>query len=224
MLLRVSSLLNQEHLHTIQEILAGAKFVDGKLTAGVAARKVKNNEEMEKNAAQLDTLNGLVMDNLVRHPVYRSGALPLRIAVPYYARYAQGMAYGDHVDDPIMGTDGNLYRADIAITIFLNDPDAYDGGELVIRTAFSSNEVKLPAGDAIMYPASSVHHVNEVRRGERLVAVTWVQSLVRDPAKREILYELNLAREKLLKISPEVEETTRVNSAYINLVRMWGEI
>ena len=224
MLLRIPALLNRDQLIAIREELAKAKFVEGKVSAGGAARRVKNNEELERHAAQLDTLNTIVMENLVRHPVYRNGALPLRVAVPYYARYAAGMAYGDHVDDPIMGADGKLYRSDIAITIFLNDPEDYDGGELVVNTPFGGNEVKLPAGDAIMYPASSVHHVNEIRRGLRLVAVTWVQSLVRDPAKREILYDLNLAREKLLKVSPEVEETTRVNSAYINLVRMWGDI
>ena len=100
----------------------------------------------------------------------------------------------------------------------------YDGGELVIRTAFGENKVKLAAGDAVMYPSSSLHHVNEVTRGERLVAVTWVQSLVRDPAQRELLYTLNQAREKLLKTAPQAEETAQVDTAYMNLVRMWGDI
>ncbi|MDA8363186.1 MAG: Fe2+-dependent dioxygenase, partial [Gammaproteobacteria bacterium] len=129
-----------------------------------------------------------------------------------------------HVDDPVMGGDGALYRSDIAITLFLNDPQQYDGGELEIRTAFGSQSVKLPAGDAVMYPASSLHRVTPVTRGERLVAVTWAQSLVRDPAKRELLYELNQAREALLAAAPDAPETTRVNTAYVNLVRMWGEI
>ena len=135
----------------------------------MAARRVKNNEELDKGAQQMGILNNLVMSSLVQHPVYRAGALPLRVAAPYYARYTPGMSYGDHLDDPIMGADGALYRSDIAITIFLNDPDRYDGGELVIRTAFGENKVKLAAGDAVMYPSSSLHHVNEVTRGERLV-------------------------------------------------------
>jgi PKHD-type hydroxylase len=123
-----------------------------------------------------------------------------------------------------MGMEGMLYRTDVAITIFLNDPENYDGGELTVRTAFGENRVKLPAGDGVMYPASSLHHVAEVTRGERLVAVTWVQSLVRDPTQRELLYELNLAREKLLKTAPAADETAKVNTAYVNLVRMWSDI
>ena len=224
MLLRIPSVLTPDQLNGIRKILADADFSDGKLSAGAAAVRVKNNEELDKDAKELEQLNNLVMGSLVQHPVYRSGALPLRVAAPYYARYTSGMAYGDHVDDPVMGAEGMLYRSDIAITIFLNGPEDYDGGELVIRTAFGSNEAKFPAGDAVMYPASSLHHVNPVTRGERLVAVTWVQSLVRDPARRELLHELNLVREKLMKDAPDSEETTRVNKAYVNLVRMWGDL
>jgi PKHD-type hydroxylase len=224
MLLRIPSVLTTAQLDTVRLLLADARFVDGKLSAGMAARRVKHNEELDKNAKQLEILNNLVMSSLVQHPVYRAGALPLRVAAPYYARYTPGMSYGDHLDDPIMGADGALYRSDVAITIFLNEPDRYDGGELVIRTAFGENKVKLAAGDAVMYPSSSLHRVNEVTRGERLVAVTWLQSLVRDPAQRELLYTLNQAREKLLKTAPEAEETAQVNTAYMNLVRLWGDI
>ncbi len=224
MLLRIPSVLTPDQLNGVRKILGNANFADGKLSAGAAAVRVKNNEELDKDAKELEQLNNLVMGSLVQHPVYRSGALPLRVAAPYYARYTPGMAYGDHVDDPVMGAEGMLYRSDIAITIFLSGPEDYDGGELVIRTTFGSHEIKYAAGDAVMYPASSLHHVNPVTRGERLVAVTWVQSLVRDPARRELLHELNLVREKLLKDAPEAEETARVNKAYVNLVRMWGEI
>jgi len=224
MLLRIPSVLTSDQLDTVRLLLADARFVDGKLSAGMAARRVKHNEELDKDAKQMDILNNLVMTSLVQHPVYRAGALPLRVAAPYYARYTPGMSYGDHLDDPIMGADGALYRSDVAITIFLNEPERYDGGELVIRTAFGENKVKLAAGDAVMYPSSSLHRVNEVTRGERLVAVTWLQSLVRDPAKRELLYTLNQAREKLLKTAPEAEETAQVNTAYMNLVRLWGDI
>ena len=224
MMLHLPAVLDPNQLDTVRQLLAEAKFVDGKLSAGAAAQRVKHNEELDKGAKQMDILNNIVMNSLVQHPVYRAGALPLRVAAPFYARYTSGMAYGDHLDDPIMGTDGVLYRSDIAITIFLNGPDRYDGGELVIRTAFGENKVKHAAGDAVMYPSSSLHHVNRITRGERLVAVTWVQSLVRDPARRELLYELHRAREKLLKISPEAEETAQVNTAYMNLIRMWGDI
>ena len=224
MMLRIPSVLDPSQLDTVRKLLVNASFVDGKLSAGEAARRVKQNQELDKRAQQVDLLNNIVMRNLVQHPVYRGGALPLHVAAPLYARYTPGMTYGDHLDDPIMGTDGMLYRSDIAITVFLNEPEKYDGGELVIRTAFGENRVKLPAGDAVMYPSSSLHRVDPVTRGERLVAVTWVQSLVRDPARRELLFELHQAREKLLKISPEAEETAQVNTAYMNLIRMWGDI
>ncbi len=224
MLLQIPGVLSAAQLGTVRKLLAGASFVDGRLSAGAAAQSVKNNEELDKNAVQLEHLNNIVMGSLVQHPVYRSGALPLRVASPYYARYTPGRSYGDHVDDPIMGSEGDLYRSDISITVFLNPPENYAGGELVIHTAFGSNEVKLAAGDAVMYPSSSLHQVREVTKGERLVAVTWLQSLVRDPARRELLYQLNQARETLLQKSPGAPEAAQVNTAYVNLIRMWGDI
>ncbi len=224
MMLRIPSVLAPPELAMVTSVLAAARFVDGRLSAGSAARRVKNNEEADRSAREISQLDNLVMGKLVQHPVYRNGALPLKVAAPFYARYLPGRTYGDHVDDPVMGGDGALYRSDIAITLFLNDPQQYDGGELEIRTTFGSQSIKLPAGDAVMYPASSLHRVTPVTRGERLVAVTWAQSLVRDPAKRELLYELNQAREALLAAAPDAPETTRVNTAYVNLVRMWGEI
>lgn len=206
-------------------MLANTPFVDGKLSAGQVARRVKNNLEADRRAAHdIEQLNNLVMGKLVQHPVYRSGALPLRVAAPYYARYTPGMHYGDHVDDPIMGADGVLYRSDVSITVFLNEPIAYDGGELVVNTPFGEQLVKLPAGDAVMYPSSSLHRVAPVARGERLVAVTWLQSLVRDPARREMLHELNSVRERMLASAPESEDAKLINKTYVNLVRMWGDI
>lgn len=224
MLLHLKGILTPDQLQGVRAMLARVRFVDGKASAGAAAARVKNNQEADREAREIEPIDNLVMGGLVRHPVYRAGALPLKVAAPFYARYVPGMRYGDHVDDPIMGGAAGLYRTDIAITIFLNDPVDYDGGELVIHAAFGENNVKLPAGDAVMYPASSRHRVAEVMRGERLVAVTWVQSLVRDPARRELLYGLNQAREKLLADAPQAEETAQVNAAYVNLMRMWSEL
>jgi PKHD-type hydroxylase len=223
MLLRIPSVLSAHHIEAVRRLLHRAHFVDGRLSAGSAAGRVKLNQELDQSAPELDTLNSIVMGSLVRHSIYLSGALPQRVAVPYYARYTAGMAYGDHVDDPVMGP-GPRYRSDIAITVFLSDREDYDGGELVVRTPFGEQEIKLPAGDAVMYPASSRHRVAEVTRGERLVALTWVQSLVRDPVRRELLYELGLARDRLMEVSPDAEETARVCHAYANLIRMWAEV
>jgi PKHD-type hydroxylase len=223
MLTRLINVLDPDRLGDARKLVTDGRFVNGALSAGMAAQRVKNNQELTGDERSMRQLNKLVMGSLVRHPVYRSAALPLKVAAPYYARYSAGMSYGNHVDDPIMG-EGDLYRSDISVTIFLSGPDDYDGGELVIQTPFGEQFVKLPAGDAVIYPSSSVHRVAEVTRGERVVAVSWIQSMVRDPDKRALLHELNQAREKLLHDNPQAEETSRVNHAYINLVRMWSEI
>ena len=223
MLTHVKGVLNAPQVAAARKLLAAGTFTDGRESAGMAAKRVKLNEELALDDARQTELNNLVMGCLVKHPVYRSAAMPLKVATPYYARYTSGMAYGDHVDDPVMG-EGQLYRSDVSVTIFLNDPAEYDGGELVITTDFGDQQVKLAAGDAVLYPSSSIHHVNEVTRGERLVAVSWIQSMVRSAEQRALLHELNQAREALLREQPDSDETRRVNQSYINLVRMWSEV
>lgn len=226
MLLHIPNVLNKNELNMVHAMLQKANFVDGKLSAGMAAKRVKNNQEVSRDDAQLlQQLNNIVMGRLVQNPTYQSAALPLRVATPFYARYSKGMTYGDHVDDPVMGPGpGQQYRSDLSITVFLNPPEDYQGGELVIRSEFGDRSVKYPAGDAVMYPSSSIHHVAEVTKGERVVAVTWLQSMIREPQKRELLFELNQAREALLKSAPEATETKRVDRSYVNLVRMWAEL
>ena len=224
MLTHIKGILDQNQLAAAHKLIAAGKYSDGSSSAGMAARRVKHNEELTLTQAHMSDLNNLVMNSLVNHPVYRSAALPLRIAAPYYAHYTKGMSYGEHVDDPIMGQGSELYRSDISITIFLNSPADYDGGELVIQMSFGEQQVKLPAGDAILYPSSSTHRVAEVSRGERLVAVSWVQSLVQEPEKRALLHDMNQARETLLRDKPNAEETRQVNQSYVNLVRMWSDI
>jgi PKHD-type hydroxylase len=224
MLLTLSGLLNSAQLDKIQEVLKGAKFVDGKLTAGFAAARVKNNLEMQQDPERMKLLIRIIMSSLGHHEEFRFGALPHRVADPIFARYEPGMTYGDHVDDPIMGTAGPRFRTDVSMTIFLSSPETYDGGELVVRTSFGEKRIKLAAGDAVIYPSSSLHRVAPVTRGERLVALTWIQSYVRDSARRELLYELNLAREKLLKESPGADTTGYVGRSYANLLRMWAEL
>lgn len=223
MLLEIPNVLSANELATVRAVLDKAVFIDGKLSAGLAAQRVKNNEEVDVHSQEVSQLNNLVMGKLVQHPDYRAAALPMKLAAPYYARYTQGMSYGDHVDDPIMQAD-TPYRSDISITVFLSDSVDYEGGELVITTQYGEHTVKLPAGHAVMYPSSSVHHVNEVTQGSRLVAVTWLQSLVREPAKRELLYDMYRVKEQLLKDAPDDENTKRLDRSYVNLIRMWGDI
>jgi len=223
MLLEIPQVLTDDQIKLVQSMLRNASFVDGRLSAGMAAKQVKHNEELNMPAAELNQLNDVVMGSLVQHPMYRQGALPMKLAAPFYARYQAGMSYGDHVDDPIMHVDRPC-RTDVSITIFLNEPADYEGGELVVRSNFGELSVKLAAGAAVMYPSSSVHHINEVTSGTRLVAVTWLQSLIRDPAQRELLYELNQVREQMLADDPQSEQAKKIDRSYVNLIRMWGEV
>jgi PKHD-type hydroxylase len=224
MLLTIPDLLNQAQLDKIRQVLGRGRFVDGRRSAGFAAASVKNNLEMVADAEQMKLLARIIMASLGHNETFRFGALPHRVADPIIARYEPGMTYGDHVDDPIMGTTGPRFRTDVSMTVFLNPPGDYQGGELVVRTSFGTKEVKLAAGHAVLYPSSSLHQVAPVTRGERLVALTWVQSYVRDAARRELLYELNLAREELLRNAPSQKETAYVDKAYANLLRMWAEV
>ena len=223
MMVKIPSVLNESQLSKIRLMLENAHFVDGKLSAGMAAKRVKNNEEVDVHSNEIEALNDIVMNSLVSHPLFKAAVIPLRVAAPYYARYQIGQYYGDHVDDPVMFA-GAPYRSDVSTTVFLSDPADYDGGELVVRTTFGDAEVKLPAGHAVVYPSASIHHVNEVTKGERIVAVSWAQSMVRSPSKREILLDLYNAREKMLVEMIGKEETDQVDRSYVNLVRMWSEL
>jgi PKHD-type hydroxylase len=226
MLVHIKHVLSDSDLSKVQELLQTAKFRDGKLSAGKVARQVKNNLEVEDEKL-ISALNNIVMNNVVRHPDYQMAALPYKIASPFYARYTAGMEYGEHIDDPIMGPSMNpadRYRSDLAMTIFLNSPEQYDGGDLVIHTPFGKQHIKSDAGDAVLYPATTRHQVMEVTNGERLVAVTWIQSLVRENEHRYLLYQLGKTREKFLRKDPDSEDTKRIDHTYVNLVRMWSEV
>ena len=227
MLVTLPEILDEDRLGLVRGILDGGRFADGRASAGEQARRDKHNEELVPDDEQAAQLNRVVMGSLVRHPVYLNAGLPHRVAVPYYSRYREGMRYGPHVDDPVMGSGPDprtRYRCDLAITVFLSRREEYEGGELVVHTEFGPRNVKLPAGDGVMYPASSLHEVCQVTRGERLAAVTWVQSMVPDAGRRELLYQLWLAREDLRRQAPEADSTRRVDRSYLNLVRMWSRV
>jgi len=223
MLLTINSLIDPQQLQVIQQALQQAPFVDGRTSAGKTAKKVKNNQEVDQNSEMGKQLAQVILGNLSHNEIFKNAVLPHRVATPFIAKYGVGMTYGFHIDDPVMGSE-QRFRCDVACTVFLNNPEDYDGGELTIRTSFGKQQIKLAAGDAVVYPASSLHQVAAVTRGERMVAVTWVQSLIRDPAQRELLYELGMARETLMLEKPEADETAQVDHSYTNLVRMWSEV
>ena len=224
MLLHIPDVLSAAKLANIAETLKNCQFVDGKISAGLVAEKVKNNQEMAQGSKQAEYLDHLLMGSLAENPVFRSGALPFRVAQPVFAQYGPGMRYGDHVDDPIMGSGAVKFRTDVSITVFLNQPEEYEGGEFVINTTFGEQKIKSPAGHAVMYPSTSVHRVEEVTQGQRSVAVVWLQSMVRDASQRELLFELDQARNVLLQQNPDSAEAKRVDRAYVNLLRMWSEV
>jgi len=226
MVVTIPDLLNSTQLEALCSVLRQGNFIDGKLSAGDDARHLKTNLELDPDPERYSALNNVVMSALVQHPQYLQTALPARIAAPIYARYLAGMEYGGHIDDPIMGAPDARYRSDISITVFLNAPDEYDGGELCIETAQGSEAYKLPAGSALLYPSTCYHAVTPVSNGERLVAVTWVQSHIRRADQREILIQLNQAKTLLAEEvsgDSQSESYQKINLCYANLFRMWAD-
>ncbi|MDH5632934.1 MAG: Fe2+-dependent dioxygenase [Gammaproteobacteria bacterium] len=224
MLVKIENALDANKLRNVLKVMEQAPFLDGRTSAGKHAQRIKNNLEMDQRSQQAQYLNELVVGSLLQIPAFQFSALPHKISQPFFARYQPGMQYGDHIDDPVMGQIGAQFRCDVATTVFLNNPEDYEGGELVVNTPFGTQKTRLKAGDAVTYPASSLHHVAEVTKGERIVCVFWTQSMVRDPARRELLYELNLARESLMSSQPDSNETALIDRSYGNLVRMWADV
>ena len=223
MLVTIPDLLSPEELEAVTTVLRQNRFVDGKQSAGIYASAGKNNAELDASRETVEALNNVVMTRLVQHPSYLQAAMPARICAPIYARYTAGMAYGGHIDDPIMGPPNARYRSDISITVFLNSPEDYGGGELRIESSDGDTRIKLPAGHALLYPSTSFHAVEQVTSGERLVAVTWVQSHIRRADQREILLQLDRARQSLAESGPETA-FHQVDLAYANLFRLWAEL
>ena len=224
MLMTIPDLLSDKQLANIRNLIGQAEFVDGRLSAGRDAQRVKNNEEVSQDDAVTQQLNHMVLGVLHQHPTFQAAAMPLKISSAFFARYGAGQKYGQHVDDAIMGPPGGQYRTDVSMTVFLSGPDEYEGGELCIATEHGEQQLKLPAGHAVFYPSGSLHSVAEVISGERLVAVAWAQSMVKDPQQRALLYDLYVVKETLLSVNPDAEVTAHANRAYINLFRQWAEL
>lgn len=225
MIVCIAGLLDGAALGKVRSLLDEARFSDGARTAGWHARQVKANRQAEGNDPAARQAGALVAKALLDHPVFRSAVQPLRLRPPLFARYGPGESYGAHVDDAVMGAAGaeRPLRTDVAATVFLAAADAYDGGELVVEDAAGEQSFKLAAGDAVAYPATTLHRVAPVLSGERLVAVTWAQSLVRDPAKREILFDLDNARRSVFAQSGKSAAFDLVAKAHANLLRQWAE-
>lgn len=223
MILCIADVVPAAELATIRRALGKAAFQDGRSTAGWHAREVKKNEQAESAAKATREIGERLAAALKANPVFSAGVQPRSIRPFLLSRYGEGMEYGPHVDDAIMGSEARM-RSDVSVTVFLSAPDDYDGGELVIESAGGEQSFKLPAGHAIAYPSTTLHRVEKVTRGTRLVAVTWVQSLVRSAEEREILFDLDQARRALFAQQGKTREFDLIAKSYANLLRKWGEV
>ncbi len=219
----IANVLTPDQLNRLNSIFDDADgFVDGRKTAGRRAARVKRNEQLGAEAEDLSEAQSIIVTALNSHPTFRRLTHPKRIAPPLISRYDKGMSYGAHVDDAMMGR--GAMRSDISITVFLNDPNDYDGGELVIYTGGSAGTaVKGVAGSAVIYAANTLHSVSEVVSSQRRVAVTWCQILVRSAEHRAILADMAKVRDLLFSTAPDAEETDAAARSYSNLLRLWAE-
>ena len=215
---QISQVLERSELQQIVSSLAGETFTDGKLTATGLARRVKNNLQVSRSGPQLTDIDQIIFGAFRRNEAIQSFAFPKRQTLPQFSRYDPGMEYGSHVDAAVIGSGNDAMRADLASTLFLSDPATYDGGELVLELPSGDQEIKLEAGEAIVYSATSLHRVAPVTKGSRLVALTWMQSTVPDERLRSILFDLHTALRQA-DAGGDTLLTTSLSRSYHNLLR-----
>ncbi|MBL8666607.1 MAG: Fe2+-dependent dioxygenase [Rhodospirillales bacterium] len=222
MLLALQSLLGDRDVAELRRIASTGEFVDGAVSSpGLAAAGVKRNEQLSLTSTHQRRVEQIVLNALDRNETFRTAAIPKLIRPPILSRYRPGMAYGMHIDNPVMRKPVPM-RLDLSITLFLSDPESYSGGELCIETPYGEKRIKLPAGDAVLYPTTMLHRVEEITSGERLAAVTWIQSMVHDQDKRSMLYDLALVTQWIHAMAPQSPFYHRLNNTRANLARMWA--
>lgn len=223
MIFSIEQIFSPDELAEIRQVLDKAEFVDGKLTAGWHAKLVKNNQQLKVGTSQKE-LQAKVRATLLKNPLFQAAIRPKSIHSLLFSRYDVGMSYDTHVDNALMGGSSGLYRSDISFTLFLSSPEDYEGGELVIEGVQSEQSYKLDAGSAIVYPSTTLHRVNPVTEGTRLVVVGWVQSTVRDASDREILFDLETARRAIFARSGKSAEFDLISKSMANLLRKWADL
>ncbi|MGD9816151.1 MAG: Fe2+-dependent dioxygenase [Hyphomonadaceae bacterium] len=214
--------LEEEDVERVRRDLVDVPWRPGKRTAGAAARGVKENLQADGADPRVQALERFVGEALRRHPLFEIAARPARLTRLLFSRYEPGMAYGAHTDDALMGASKDKLRTDLAFTIFLAERSSYEGGALVVTSALGEQEIALDAGDAILYPAGSIHYVAPVTRGARLAAVGWIESFVPDAARREILFDLSVTRARLAEAGGAREDLLTLDKSVSNLLRMWA--
>jgi PKHD-type hydroxylase len=223
MLLHIPQILNAGEIAQMRQRLATAAWVDGRITAGPQSAQVKANLQLAEDSAEARELGAVVVHALERNALFVSAALPRHVFPPLFNKYEPGMGFGAHVDNAIrqVGKTAHRIRTDVSATLFLSAPEDYDGGELIAEDTYGTHSVKLPAGDMILYPATSLHRVAPVTRGARIASFFWIQSLVKDDSERTLLFELDRAIASLNESAQGNPAIVRLTAIYHNLVRKW---
>ncbi len=227
MLITIDEVLTAAELAAMRDLLKRSRWAHGEITAGTQSAKVKNNQQLAEDAEHLPALRRMVLSALNRNPLFFTAVLPRRIFPPLFNRYGgEANSFGNHIDNAMRPLpDGSDYlRTDVSATLFLAEADEYDGGELVIEDTFGTHGVKPAAGSMVVYDASSVHQVTPVTRGQRLACFMWMQSMVRDPGRRRLLYEMDMALLQLRQTHGDTDPVIRLTGTYHNLLRSWAEI
>jgi PKHD-type hydroxylase len=221
---RVPKLLNEKQVEAVNELMDKSAFSEGAATGGPAVQEIKNNKQLDRGqAGDISEIDNMILQAIWNNALVHATVLPSKILHPYYAKYEAGMAYGPHVDNPVMGSNPRI-RTDVSISIFLCDPEDYEGGELVVNSDLGDAAMKMPKGGAIIYPTGAIHSVKKVEKGERRVIVTWIQSMVADPYRRRMLYDIDMVCRSISQKMPQTDEHRTLMRTYGNLLRLWGEV
>jgi PKHD-type hydroxylase len=226
MLLHIPGVLTPEQVASCRQKLEQADWVDGRVTAGHQSARAKDNMQLPENHPVARELGDLILAALERNPLFMTAALPLKVFPPLFNRYQGGQAFGTHVDNAVRQAPGTPHRVrtDLSATLFLAEPEEYDGGELAVEDTYGLHSVKLPAGHMILYPASSLHHVRPVTTGARVAAFFWIQSMVRDDGERALLFDLDMAIQRIASDAPDHPAALQLTGVYHNLLRRWADV
>src|ERR1051325_6405219 len=226
MMVHIPNVLSPEQIARCRDVMTKAEWVDGNVTAGHQSRQAKHNLQLPEESKEARELGEMVLKALYRSPLFMSAVLPKQVFPPLFNRYDAGMTFGSHVDNAIRShaQSGLSIRTDVSSTLFISAPEDYDGGELVVEDTFGSHKVKLPAGDMIVYPGTSLHNVTPITRGSRIASFFWTQSLIRDDTRRGLLFDLDMSIRRLSADPPAQPSVVSLTSTYHNLLRQWAEV
>lgn len=226
MLVQIPDVLTRDQVAAVRRLIDDGDWVDGNVTSGAQAAQAKRNQQLRDDSPEAANARDMVLDALQANPTFISAALPLKVYPPLFNRYQGGQAFGNHVDNairPLPGSQDRI-RTDVSTTLFLCDPDNYEGGELLVDDTYGTHSVKLPAGHAVVYPSSSLHRVAPVTKGARVASFFWTQSMIRADGHRSLLFDLDRSIQSLYRTQPEAPEIVELTGIYHNLIREWAEV